>query len=109
FGASGTVLYTTECDASSTGGAQHVPTADCEARPMTHVVSTLAAVQGAMQIATKPACHVAPAVIASSTTLTAQCPTGVEGVELLAGDVPSFEVAVPLFNAQAKTYAPLGV
>jgi signal transduction histidine kinase len=109
FSASGTVLYTTECDASSAAGGQHVPTADCEARATTHVVSTLPAVQGAMQIAAKPACQVAPAIIASSTTLTAQCPTGAEGVELLAGDVPSFEVAVPVLDAQANTYAPLGV
>jgi signal transduction histidine kinase len=105
---SGAVLYTTECD-TTPAAAQHVPTADCEARAIPHVAGTLPAVQGAMQIAGKPACQAAPSVIAASTTLTAECPTGVEGVELLAGDVPSFEVAVPVLNAQAKTYAPLGV
>src|SRR2546428_642774 len=56
-----------------------------------------------------PACQAAAATSAASSTLRAQCPEGVEGVELLGGLVPSFDVAVPVLNATSGTYAPLGV
>ena len=106
--ASGTVLYTTECDAS-TNAAQHIATPDCEARATPHASGSLPSVKGALAIAAKPACQADPSVIAASTTRAAQCPAGVEGVEMLAADEPSFDVAVPVADAHAKTYAPLGV
>ena len=108
--AHGSVLYTTECDTSNgTGLGHHPATAACETGKAPHVDPALASVRGALSIAAKPACQAAVAAIAASVTLSAQCPAGVEGVELLGASVPSFDVAVPVLNAQSGTYAPLGV
>ena len=108
--AHGSVLYTTECDTSTGTSVTHHPaTAECETGKAPHVDPTLASVRGALTIAAKPACHAAAATIAASSTLRAQCPAGVEGVEELGASVPSFDVAVPVLNAESGIYTPLGV
>jgi signal transduction histidine kinase len=110
--AHGGVLYTTECDSAAGAGQTQPPhpaTATCEAGKAPHVTTALVAVHDALAIAAKPACHAAAATIASSASLLAQCPAGVEGVELVGGSVPAFDVAVPVFNSQTGSYAPLGV
>ncbi len=69
----------------------------------------LASVRDALQVAATPACQQSSATIAASPALRAQCPSGVEGVEMLAGGLPALDVAVPVYNGQAGTNAPLGV
>jgi signal transduction histidine kinase/HAMP domain-containing protein len=107
---SGAVLYTSECDGTAPAGATtHPTTAICEQSSTAHVTATLASVRDALQVAATPACQQASAAIAANPTSAASCPPGVEGVEPLAGGLPALDVAVPVFDAQAGTYAPLGV
>src|SRR5580700_7533688 len=106
----GAVLYTSECDTVTPAGATtHPATAVCDSDSGGHVSSSLASVRQALQIAALPACQQARTVIAANPATAAHCPSGVEGVELLGGGVPALDVAVPVYNVQAGTYAPLGV
>jgi signal transduction histidine kinase/HAMP domain-containing protein len=106
----GSVLYTSECDTATPAGATtHPATAVCEQNSGGHVTSSLGSVRSALQIAALPACQQSRTVIAASPATAAHCPSGVEGVELLSGGVPALDVAVPVYNVQAGTYAPLGV
>jgi signal transduction histidine kinase len=106
----GAVLYTTECDRAGQGGATtHPATSACEQSAIPHVTNSLASVRDALQVAATAACRESSAAIAASPTLRAQCPAGIEGVEILAGGLPALDVAVPVFNVQAGTNAPLGV
>jgi signal transduction histidine kinase len=106
----GTVLYTSECDTTTPAGVvTHPGTATCEAGSEPHVSSTLTSVEDAMKVGGTLACQESPTAIAANPTATANCPSGVEGVEVLAGGLPALDVAVPVFNVQAGTYAPLGV
>jgi signal transduction histidine kinase/HAMP domain-containing protein len=108
--ASGAVLYTSECDTTTAAGATTHPTsAVCEQNAGGHVTSNLGSVRAALQIAALTACQQSRTVIAASPAIAAHCPSGVEGVELLGGGVPALDVAVPVYNVQAGTYAPLGV
>jgi signal transduction histidine kinase len=103
----GGVLYTSECDGTSSAGAPtHPASAICEQSSTPHVTAALASVQDALQVAANPACQQA---IAANPTSASRCPSGVEGVESLAGGLPALDVAVPVFNVQAGSYAPLGV
>ncbi|MHB8488906.1 MAG: HAMP domain-containing sensor histidine kinase [Candidatus Dormibacteria bacterium] len=106
----GTVLYTSECDSLGPAGeTAHPATSVCEQSRLPHVVATLASVRDALQVAATTACQQPGATIAASPALRAQCPSGVEGVEALAGGLPALDVAVPVYNVQAGTDAPLGV
>jgi signal transduction histidine kinase len=106
----GTVLYTSECDfPGSAGAASHPATSACEQGSLPHVSAGLASVRDALTVETTAACRQSSATIAASPTLRAACPSGVEGVEMLNGGVPALDVAVPVFNVQAGTDAPLGV
>ncbi len=106
----GVILYTSECDTVGAGGTlTHPATSLCEQGAMPHVTGSLASVRGARQIEAVAACRQPRATISASPALRAQCPTGVEGVETLAGGVPALDVAVPVLNVQAGTDAPLGV
>jgi len=60
-------------------------------------------------VASTASCESPRTVITASPSLAARCPPGVEGVEVLAGGMPAFDVAVPVFDVQAGSYAPLGV
>ena len=105
----GTVLYTSECDSIGSGGETvHPATSACEQGPLPHVTGSLASVVDALQVATTSACQQPSAAIAVSPGLRAQCPSGVEGVEMVGG-LPALDVAVPVYNVQAHTGAPLGV
>jgi signal transduction histidine kinase len=106
----GTVLYTSECDsAGAAGDTTHPATSACEQSATPHVTSGLASVRGALQVEATPACRQPSATISASLALRAECPSGVEGVEMLRGGLPALDVAVPVFNVQAGTAAPLGV
>jgi signal transduction histidine kinase len=105
----GTVLYTSECDTTAGGAVTHPTTAACEQGSEPHVVSTLTSVGDALQVASTVQCEQAPAAVAATPSSAALCPSGVEGVETLSGGLPALDVAVPVFNVQAGTYAPLGV
>ncbi len=106
----GTVLYTSECDSLGSDGALvHPATTACEQGAIPHVTAALASVRDALKVETTVACQQSNATIAASPALRAECPSGVEGVELLAGGLPALDVAVPVFNAQGGTNAPLGV
>ena len=106
----GAVLYTSECDTTTSEGATtHPATAACEAESGAHVASTLPSVRAALQIAALTACQQPRTIIAASKATAARCPSGVEGVELLSGGLPALDVAVPVYNVQAGTYAPLGL
>jgi signal transduction histidine kinase len=106
----GTVLYTSECDSLGSGGAPiHPATSACEEGAIPHVTAALASIRDALKVETTVACQQSSATIAASAALRAECPSGVEGVELLAGGLPALDVAVPVFNAQSGTNAPLGV
>ncbi len=106
----GNVVYTSECDTPAASGATtHPATQTCEQRVEPHVTGSLASVGDALAIASTAACQQPGTIIAASKNLTSQCPSGVEGVEMLAGGVPALDVAVPVFNVQAGSYAPLGV
>src|SRR5579862_2036388 len=106
----GAVLYTSECDIPGADGvANHPATAACETGPIPHVTASLASVRDALKVETTVACQQPSAVIAASASLRAQCPSGVEGVETLAGGLPALDVAVPVYDVHAGTDAPLGV
>ena len=106
----GAVVYTSECDRAGEGGATtHPATSACEQGAIPHVTNSLASVRDALQVAANAACRQSSATIAASPALLAQCPPGIEGVEMLAGGLPALDVAVPVFNVQAGTNAPLGV
>ncbi len=105
----GNVLYTNECDTTTAGVVAHPTTAACEQGTEPHVVSTLPSTTDALQVAETVQCQQAATAIAASPSSAALCPSGVEGVEMLSGGLPAFDVAVPVFNVQAGTYAPLGV
>jgi signal transduction histidine kinase len=106
----GNVLYTSECDTTTAGGAvTHPTTVACEQGSEPHVVGTLTSVTDALQVVTTVACQQAAITIAASPANAATCPSGMEGVEMLSGGSPALDVAVPVFNVQAGTYAPLGV
>ncbi|MGA8666036.1 MAG: ATP-binding protein [Candidatus Dormiibacterota bacterium] len=110
FNSQGDVLYTSECDSAGTPGeTTHPATSACEQSTLPHVLATLASVRDALQVAATPACQEPSATISASPVLRAQCPSGVEGVEALAGGLPALDVAVPVYNGQAGTNAPLGV
>ena len=105
-----TVLYTSECDSvGSDGVTTHPATAVCEAGVIPHVTASMASVRDALKVETTAVCQQPSATIAASPALRAQCPSGVEGVEALAGGLPALDVAVPIYNAQGGTNAPLGV
>jgi len=107
FDAHGTVLYSTECDATDSGGiAQHPSTAQCEAAVAAHLTASAPSVQGALTLAGRDTCRL---VAAGRVTDAATCPAGVEGTEMLAAGAPAFDVAVPVRNALDGSYAPLGV
>ncbi len=107
---SGTVVYTSECDTTNTAGTTtHPTTAVCEDAPGGHVTSGLGSVRAALQIAALPACQQARTIIAATPATAARCPSGVEGVEFPSGGLPALDVAVPVYNVEAGTYAPLGV
>src|SRR5580704_7317314 len=98
----GTVLYTSECDSLGSGGAPiHPATSACEEGAIPHVTAALASIRDALKVETTAACQQSSATIAASAALRAECPSGVEGVELLAG-LPALDVAVPVFNAQSE-------
>src|SRR5580704_6754325 len=105
----GDVLYTNECDTTTAGAVTHPTTAACEQGSEPHVASTLPSVTDALQVAATIQCQQAPTAIAATPSTAALCPSGVEGVEMLSGGLPALDVAVPVFNVQAGTYAPLGV
>jgi signal transduction histidine kinase len=106
----GTVLYTSECDSVGSGGVTtHPATTACEAGAIPHVTASLASVRDALNVETTAACQQPSAAIAANPALRAQCPSGVEGVEALAGGLPALDVAVPIYDAQGGTNAPLGV
>ena len=106
----GTVLYTSECDSLGSGAAPiHPATSACEAGAIPHVTAALASIRDALKVETTVACQQSSGTIAANAALRAECPSGVEGVELLAGGLPALDVAVPVFNAQSGTNAPLGV
>lgn len=107
---SGAVLYTSECDGTTAAGAAtHPTTATCEQSSTGHVSAALTSVSDALRVAATPACQQANAAIATNPAGFKSCPSGVEGVESLAGGFPALDVAVPVYNVQAGTYAPLGV
>ncbi len=106
----GTVLYTSECDSAGTSGATvHPVTSECEEGASPHVSAGLASVRDALNVEALAVCRQSSATIAATPALRAQCPSGVEGVEMLPGAVPALDVAVPVFNVSAGTDAPLGV
>ena len=106
----GNVLYTSECDIPGPAATTtHPVTSACEQGSTPHVTSSLASVRDALQVAATPSCRQSSLTIAASPTLRARCPSGVEGVETLAGGLPALDVAVPVLNVQAGTFAPLGV
>ncbi|HEY8673860.1 MAG TPA: ATP-binding protein [Candidatus Dormibacteraeota bacterium] len=106
----GGVLYTSECDGTSSAGAPtHPATAICEQSATPHVTSEMASVRDALQVAATSACQQPSAAIAANPSSAARCPSGVEGVEPLAGGLPALDVVVPVFNVQAGSFAPLGV
>ncbi|MFZ0129873.1 MAG: ATP-binding protein [Candidatus Dormiibacterota bacterium] len=106
----GTVLYTSECDSAGTAGATAHPAIEaCEAGAIAHVTAGLPSVVDALKVERIAACQQPSATIAATPALRAECPSGVEGVEMLAGGVPALDVAVPVFNVEAGTEAPLGV
>jgi signal transduction histidine kinase len=110
FDSHGDVLYTSECDTTSPGGAAtHPTTTACEATSAGHVSAGLVSVRDALQVASTPACQQSSNAIAANPTSAAHCASGVEGVELLSDGLPALDVAVPVYNVQAGTYAPLGV
>ncbi len=103
----GTVLYTTECDVVGAGAAvTHPSTAQCEGSNP-HVGSALTSVRDALTIVNNATCRGSALLVEGARP--AACPPGVEGIETLAPRVPAFDVAVPVFNLQAHTNAPLGV
>src|ERR1035438_9188029 len=92
----GTVLYTSECDSvGSTGATIHPATSACEAGAIPHVTASLASVRDALKVESTPACQQSSATIAASPPLRAECPSGVEGVEVLAGGLPAIDSPVP--------------
>ena len=106
----GGVLYTSECDGTTPAGVtSHPATTVCEQSSTPHLTPSLASVRDALQVAATPACQQASVAIAADPTSAARCPSGVEGVESLAGALPALDVAVPVFNVQARSYVPLGV
>jgi signal transduction histidine kinase len=106
----GGVLYTSECDGTTPAGATtHPATTICEQSSTPHVTAAMASVRDALLVAATTACRQPSAAIAANPTSAARCPSGVEGVEALAGGLPALDVAVPVFNVQAGSYAPLGV
>jgi signal transduction histidine kinase len=106
----GGVLYTSECDRTTPAGATtHPVTSACERSPAAHVTAELASVRDALQVAATPVCQQPSAAIASTPSIAARCPSGVEGVEPLGGGLPAFDVAVPVFNVEGRSFAPLGV
>ena len=104
----GNVVYTSECDTVSGSATTHPATRTCEQAAEPHVTGALSSVSAALAVAFTASCEQAGTVIAASSTLRARCPSGVEGVEMLPGGVPAFDVAVPVLNVQAGSYAPLG-
>lgn len=104
----GTVLYTSECDRTSGGRTIHPSTSQCETGRTPHVSATLQSVQDALAVARTPACQAPSTTVVTNTSLPAACPATSEGTELLGG-LPAVDVAAPVFNAAAGTYAPLGV
>src|SRR3984893_8711895 len=107
FDAHGAVMYSTECDATGSGGvAQHPPTAQCEAGTAAHVTASAASGQAALALAGRDACRLAAA---GGVSAASACPTVVEGTEMLAPGAPAFDVAVPVRNALDGSFAPLGV
>jgi signal transduction histidine kinase len=106
----GAVLYTSECDSPGSDGAPiHPATTACEQGAIPHVTAALASIRDALKVETTAACQQSSATIAANPALRAECPSGVEGVEMLAGGLPALDVAVPVFNVQGGTNAPLGV
>ena len=106
----GTILYTSECDSLGSDGAPiHPATTACEQGAIPHVTAALASIRDALKVETTVACQQSSATIAASAALRSECPSGVEGVEMLAGGLPALDVAVPVFNAEGGTNAPLGV
>jgi signal transduction histidine kinase len=106
----GSILYTSECDSVNLlGAAIHPTTSACEQGAIPHVTASLASVRDALNIETTSACQQPSPAIAASPALRAQCPSGVEGVEMLAGGLPALDVAVPVYDVQAGTEAPLGI
>ena len=106
----GTVLYTSECDSVGEAGATiHPTTGACEEGGIAHVTGILPSVRDALQVESTAACQQPSTTITASPALQAQCPSGIEGVEMLSGGLPALDVAVPVFNVQAGTEAPLGV
>jgi len=102
----GTVLYTSECDSAGPDGTTtHPATGACEQGGTPHVTGSLASIRDALQVETTAACQQTGAVIAASPALRAECPSGVEGVEMLAGGLPALDVAVPVYNVEAGTEA----
>ena len=106
----GGVVYTSECDGTSSSGAPtHPATAICEQSATPHVTAAVVSVRDTLQVAATPACQQPSAAIAANPSSAARCPSGVEGVEPLAGGLPALDVVVPVFDVQAGSYAPLGV
>jgi signal transduction histidine kinase/HAMP domain-containing protein len=104
----GTVLYTSECDHTSGGHTIHPPTAACETSSTPHVTAALQSVQDALAVARTRACQAPSTTVVTNTAVSTPCPATSEGTELLGG-LPAIDVAAPVFNAVAGTYAPLGV
>ncbi len=106
----GGVLYTSECDSTTPAGATtHPVTSICERSSAAHVTAALASVRDALKVAATPVCQQSSTAVASTPTSAARCPSGVEGVEQLAGGLPAFDVAMPVFNVEGRSFAPLGV
>jgi signal transduction histidine kinase len=105
----GTVLYTSECDSTAPAGATtHPATAVCEQGGSGHVTSSLDSVRAALEVAATTACQQSSAAIAANPATAARCTAGVEGVEALSNGLPALDVAVPVFNVESGSYAPLG-
>ena len=88
FDAAGKVVFTNECGAGASVDF-------CESQPGPHLTSTIPSVGLALAEGAKPAC--APG--APGAAAPAGCPAGYEGLEVVAGTLPVFDAAVPIWNA----------
>ncbi|MBV8444281.1 MAG: HAMP domain-containing protein [Candidatus Dormibacteraeota bacterium] len=105
--ARGLPVYSTECDTTDAAGALvHPAVAACESRPGPHVTSSTQSAQLALAAERNDVCHAARAALSAAAVV--QCPQDIAGTELL-GSSPAFDAAVPVYNAIAGSYAPLGV
>jgi signal transduction histidine kinase len=87
FDSAGAAVYTDECGAG-------VAVAGCESKPGGHLGATTSSVALAIAEGRRAACATSAAAITANPTLTAACPKGYEGIELIGGSLPAFDAAV---------------